>query len=262
VFREEEDAMGYMLGLLDLSRTHGLPVAIYADRHSIFGNPKEATLEQQLAGKQPRGQFARALDELGIQLIAAHSPQAKGRIERLFQTFQDRLVKELRRANASTLDQANQVLPRYLPYFNRRFITQAPQPGSAFRPWPADLRPHDVLCFKYSRVVRNDNTIAFDNLRLPIPPGPAQRSYARAHVEVRQHLDGHLSAHYQGLIIASFQPVQGPVRVNHFSPAEPLPLPTPTAPPLPKPPTLHLPLKPAPDHPWRRYPNKFADKQG
>jgi transposase len=262
VFREEEDAMGYMQGLLDLTQTHGLPVAIYADRHSIFRNPKEATLEQQLAGKEPRGQYGRALDELGIQLIAAHSPQAKGRIERLFQTFQDRLVKELRRANASTRDQANQVLARYLPGFNQHFTKQAAQPGSAFRPWPADLRPDDVLCFKYSRVVRNDNTFAFDGLRLSIPPGPAQRSYARARVEVRQHLDGQLSAHYQGLIIATFQAIPGPARVNHFSPAEPLPQPTPTAPPPPKLPAPRQPHTPAPDHPWRRYPNKFADKQG
>jgi transposase len=94
VFRDEEDAAGYMLALRDISQTHGLPLAVYADRHSIFRSPKQPTIEQQLAGQQPRSQFGRALDELAIQLIPANSPQAKGRVERLFETLQDRLVKE------------------------------------------------------------------------------------------------------------------------------------------------------------------------
>jgi transposase len=258
VFRDEEDAAGYLLGLRAISQTHGLPLAVYADRHSIFQSPKEATVEEQLAGKQPRSQFGRALDELEIRIIPAYSPQAKGRVERLFETLQDRLVKELRRANACTRQQANQVLVDFLPRFNQRFKKQAAQSGSAYRQWPTDLRPDEVFCFKFTRVVANDNTISFSGHKLQIPPGPNRRSFARAHVQVRQHLDAHLSVHYQAQTIATFHPADtGPLRVGNFTPdpqpqpAPPLPAParTTSSPPAPRPRPL---VKPAPDHPWRR----------
>jgi transposase len=256
VFRDEEDAAGYMLALRAISQTHGLPLEVYADRHSIFQSPKEPTLEEQLAGKQPRSQFGRALDELHIRIIPAYSPQAKGRVERLFETLQDRLVKELRRANACTCEQANQVLVDYLPSFNRRFKKEAAQSGSAYRPWPADLRPDDVFCFKFTRVVALDNTISFSGHKLQIPPGPNRRSFARARVELRQHLDAHLSVHYQGHTIATFEAADaGPLRVGKFTPATqpqpapPLPVPSRTTPPPPAPRPRPM---PAPDHPWRR----------
>lgn len=255
VFRDEEDAAGYMLALRDISQTHGLPLAVYADRHSIFRSPKQPTIEQQLAGQQPRSQFGRALDELAIQLIPANSPQAKGRVERLFETLQDRLVKELRRASACTLQDANHVLEDFLPRFNARFKKQAAQSGSAYRQWPADLRPDDVLCFKFTRVVARDNTISFSGHPLPIPPGSQRRSFVRARVEVRQHLDASLSVHYHGQAIATFAAADsGPLRVGKFTPAL---LPTP-APPAQPPstsasrPRPRTPVKPAPDHPWRR----------
>jgi hypothetical protein len=258
LFREEEDAAGYMLGLQEIGLSHGLPLSLYADRHTIFRSPKEATLEQQLAGKGPKSQFGRALEQLGIEYIPAHSPQAKGRIERLFETLQDRLVKELREANACTLDQANAVLVEYLSRFNHQFAKTETQPGNAYREWPADLRPADVLCFKYTRTVANDNTISFDGHTLQIPPGPQRRSYARARVHVRLHLDGHLTVHYHDQPIAAFQSAQlGPVRADHFTPA---PQPTAARPPDPAPtsaaPTARRSTahKPAPDHPWRRYP--------
>jgi len=255
VFRQEEDAAGYMLALWEISQTQGLPLEVYADRHSIFGSPKEPTLEEQLAGQQPRSQFGRALDELHIRLIPAYSAPAKGRVERLFQTFQDRLVKELRRANACTLEEANHVLESFLPRFNARFKKEAAQPGSAYRPWPADLRPDDVFCFKFTRVVANDNTISFSGHKLQIPPGPNRRSYARARVEVRQHLDASLSLHYQGQTIATFEAANSePLRVGKFTPAAPPAPATPPQPPalLATPPRPRTPVKPAPDHPWRR----------
>jgi hypothetical protein len=258
VFREEEDAAGYMLALSSINQSHGLPLAIYADRHTIFLSPKRATLEQELAGQQPRSQFGRCLNELGITYIAAYSPQAKGRIERLFGTLQDRLVKALRRAGATTCAEANAALAAFLPRFNARFAKQAPQPGSAYRPWPADSCPSNVFCFKHTRTVTADNTISFDGHRLPIPPGPDRCSYARARVEVRQHLDGQLSVHAHGRQLACFQPVvEGPPQVGHFTP-RPQPLPEHPTQQLiiaraagPKP-TQKPPYKPAPDHPWRR----------
>ena len=109
-------------------------------------------------------------------------------MERLFGTLQDRLVKELREANACTLEQANQLLVAYLPKFNARFSVPQAQPGSAYRPWPKDLYPEHAFCFKHRRAVKNDYTIAFDGKRLQIPPGPKRISYARAHVDVHQNL--------------------------------------------------------------------------
>jgi transposase InsO family protein len=128
VFRPQEDAAGYFMLLEHLSHTHGLPLAVYADRHTIFQSPKKASVAEELAGKLPRSQLGRLLDELAIQLIPAHSPQAKGRIERLFGTLQDRLVKALRQAGASTLEEANQVLQHFLPAYNTRLRSLPPSP--------------------------------------------------------------------------------------------------------------------------------------
>jgi len=100
---------------------YGLPLARYADKHTTYQSTAEPTVEEQLAGTEPQSQFGRALSELGVELIAAHSPQAKGRVERLFRTFQDRLSKELRRAGVTTLEDANRFLEAYLPRYNRRF---------------------------------------------------------------------------------------------------------------------------------------------
>jgi transposase len=139
VFRQEEDAAGYFLLVQQLVRQHGRPLAFYHDRHGIFRQTSKATeadtLQEQLVGKQDPTQFGRLLEELEITSIAARSPQAKGRVERLFGTLQDRLVVELRLAGASTLQQANQVLADYLPRFNAQFAVPAAREGSAYRPW-------------------------------------------------------------------------------------------------------------------------------
>jgi transposase len=250
-FREEEDAAGYFLGLRAICLTQGIPGAIYADQHTIFQSPAAATLEQELNGEQPRSQLGRLLDELGIELIAAHSAQAKGRIERLWETFQDRLVKALREAGASNVAEANQVLERFLPKFNARFRVAPAQPGSAYLPWPADYRSEQFFCFKHTRIVTNDNTISFDGHRLQIPPGPQRRSYAKTRVDVWQHLDGSLEVRYQGESLVRFQPATDvPVRVGKFTPA---PGQTWTPPPAVATAKVRTPYRPAVDHPWRRY---------
>jgi hypothetical protein len=257
VFREEEDAAGYFMGLQAICRKKGIPAAIYADRHTIFQSPAEASFEQQLANEQPLSQFGRLLQELGIELIEAHSPQAKGRIERLWDTWQDRLVKALREANASNVEEANQVLDKFLPKHNRRFMVKPAQPGSAFVPWPKTHRLESYFCFKHQRTVMNDNTISFDGHHLQIPPGPNRRSYAKARVDVWQLLDGRLEIRFQGARLVIFEPaVLAPVRIGHFSPipvTQSLPEKLPaeisdqSAP-------SRKPYSPAHDHPWRRYP--------
>jgi hypothetical protein len=250
-FREEEDAAGYFLVLRQVCLTQGLPQALYADQHTIFQSPGQPTIEQELAGKLPRTQFGRLVDELGIQLIAARSPQAKGRIERLWGTLQDRLVKELRKAGASDLESANRVLAAYLPKFNARFQVEAAQPGAAYVPWPPEQDPSQYFCFKYTRTVTNDNTVSFNTHRLQIPAGPQQRSYAKARVELRHHLDGKMAICYQGQTLVTFSPATpAPPRVGYFQPAAATVSATPLAPKPPKPP--RQPWKPPADHPWRR----------
>jgi transposase len=252
LFREQEDAAGYFLLLRQICQTHGLPLALYADQHTIFQSPKQPTLAQELAGTPPRSQFGRLVDELHIRLIPALSPQAKGRIERLFGTLQDRLVKALRRAGAHTLEEANRLLLDFLPHFNSRFARLPPQPGSAYLPWPTGLPPQDVFCFKYLRTVSNDNTLSFAGHVLPIPPGPHLRSYARRQVELHHDLEGRLVICYQDHHLVVYEPLKlGPPRVGKFTPARvPTPPPKPTTVRKPKP--APIPHKPAPDHPWRR----------
>lgn len=256
VFREQEDDAGYFELLWGISQSHGLPQAVYTDRHTIFRSPKQPTLEQELAGERPRSQFGRAMDELAIEMILANSPQAKGRVERLLGTLQDRLVKELREAGASTLEQANQVLKRFLPQFSARFSVAPAQPGSAYRPWPPGLEREELFSFKHKRTVNNDNTISFDRKRLRIPPGPDRVSYARARVDVQQRLDGSLAICRYGQTLIVYQPAtSAPVRVGKFTPepsAPPL-SPARTEPPAPAATKTRRPYKPSPDHPWRRY---------
>jgi hypothetical protein len=263
-FREEEDAAGYFLGLQDICLRAGMPAAVYADRHTIFQSPTKATLEQELAGEQPKSQYGRLLDELGIQLIAAQSPQAKGRVERLWGTLQDRLVKALRKAQANNLEQANQVLKSFLPKFNTRFQVAPAQIQSGYLPWPKEYRAKDFFCFKHTRTVTNDNTFPFDGHRFQIPPGPKRRSYAQAKVDVRQHLDGQLEVLYQGQSLVTFTPAdQRAVRVEKFSPAagQEAPEKIPETPPGLKQPKERKPYKPAEEHPWRKPLNAKSKKR-
>ena len=192
VFREQEDAQGYLLLLRATIRSKGIPLAIYTDRHGIFQrSPREKeTLEEQLAGEREPTQFGRALKELGIHNIFALSPQAKGRIERLAGTFQDRLVSELRLAGASTIEGANQVLWDFLPRFNARFGIPPAQEGSAYRAPDPALCLEGVLCFKYRRTVARDNTLRLNGHSLQLLPGLDRLSYAQARVEVQERLDG------------------------------------------------------------------------
>lgn len=218
-FREYEDAAGYLEVLQEVCLTEGIPMEFYTDKRNVFQDQRELSIEDQLAGKERTSHFKAVLDNLGIQLIQADSPQAKGRVERLFETLQDRLVKALREADAQTLTEANQVLREYLPRHNRRFMKKAAQEGSAFVPWPPSLAPDEHFCFRYARRVRNDNTIVFDNAILQIPPGIFRKHYAKAAVELRQHLDCSLTVHYQGEIIARFEQAEGfPLRIGKFVP--------------------------------------------
>lgn len=193
VFREQEDAAGYLTVLRDTLRRHGVPAAVYRDRHTIFeASDRALTLEEQLADTRLPTQVGRALDELGIVSIAAHSPQAKGRVERLWGTFQDRLVTELRLAAAADREAANRVLAAFLPRFNRRFTVAPADPTPAWRPAPGRAAVERICCLKYRRVVANDHTVRAGASLLQLPPRADRRSYAGARVELQLRLDGRM----------------------------------------------------------------------
>ena len=197
LFCEQEDSNSYFRLMQGLLRHLGIPLALYTDRHPVFKHKSE----YQPAGTST--QFGRAMAELGVQVIFALSPQAKGRVERTAGTFQDRLITELRLAGATTVEQARAVLKQFLPRFNRRFGVPAQCPEPAFRPLQVDLPLEQVLCFKHPRRVARDNTVKYQRHTLQLLPDPKRRSCAGASVVVLEGLDGRLSLQHEGRIIAS-----------------------------------------------------------
>jgi transposase len=198
-FQMTETTAGYIRMLRAIACSHGIPLALYHDRHSIFKvKDHQMTLDEQLAGKSPQTQLGRILNELGINSISANSPQAKGRVERLWGTFQDRLVSELRLAGVCDADHANQLLEIFLPDYNRRFAVQAKESGSAYRQPKPDFKPDQVFCYKYSRVVGIDNVVQFGQERIQILPSAHRQSYARCRVEIQKGLDDSLAIYYEG----------------------------------------------------------------
>jgi transposase len=191
-FRAQEDAAGYLALLRTLGRTVGLPAAVYTDSHGIFvRNDPHWTLAEQLQGFQDPTQVGRALQALGIHQIIADSPQAKGRIERLWNTFQDRLVAELRLAGITTMAAGNTFLATtFLPAFNAQFVVPPAVAAHAYRAVPRGLDLDRVCAFHYARQVAADNTVRVEQVVLQLAPGPQRRSYARAQADVVQCLDG------------------------------------------------------------------------
>jgi transposase len=194
-FFPTEDARGYFRLLRRLLRCCGMPLSFYGDRHGIFvRNDQHWSVEEQLAGKRQPTQFGRALAQLGVTYIAANSPQAKGRIERLWGTFQDRLTSELRLAGAADLDAANQFLRRFLPDYNRRFGRPPREREKAWRPAPQDL--DRICCFLHERAVGNDNVVQWDGRRFQIPPQPKRFSFAGAKVQLYESLEGNVAIYH------------------------------------------------------------------
>jgi hypothetical protein len=149
-------------------------------------------VEEQLAGRQTPTHLGRALEELGIQQIVALSPQAKGRIERLWRVFQDRLISELRLVKACTLEQANRVLAKFIEDYNRRFAKAPREAARDFRPVPKKLNLDRILSLRYERVVINDHVVPLGPKSIELPPLPGGRGYAGATVELSHQPNGEL----------------------------------------------------------------------
>jgi transposase len=240
-FRDQEDAAGYFLVLRDLIAEHGLPDAVYRDRHSIFAPTRRRSADDEDGPPDSLSQLGRALRELGITSIAARSPQAKGRVERLWGTFQDRLVVELRLAGVGDIAAANAFLPGFLERHNARFAVPAADPEPAWLPLPAEARLERILVFKYRRKVAKDHTIRLDGRVLQL--SRSSFAYAGRRVEVHVRLDGSIVA-FDGereLAAAPAPPDPVTLRAAHFSRPDPSLAPAAST----------LPWLPSRDHPWR-----------
>jgi transposase len=195
-FFPSETAEGYFRLLQSLLRRFGVPLAFYGDRSGVFTrNDPHWSIDEQLAGQRQPTQFGRALERLGVTFIAAQSPQAKGRIERLWGVLQDRLTSELRLAKVCDRDSANRVLGHFVADYNRRFARTPRDTAKAWRPSPHNLER--ICCFTHERVVSNDNVVQWDGHRLQIHPQPRRFSFAGAKVQIYQALNGRVSLYYR-----------------------------------------------------------------
>jgi hypothetical protein len=200
-FRQYEDLHGYTELLRRLIRDHGLPGNLYGDRLGVFvRNDDHWTLEEQLAGQQEHTQFGSMLAELAVGFIAARSPQAKGRIERLWETLQDRLVSELRLRSIDTVEAAEAFLPEFIRDFNQRF---ARPPRECVRAWRTTPRNVDsILACRYLRVVARDNTITLPGRWAQLSARANGRSWQGCRLEARELLDGRLQIFHGDQLVA------------------------------------------------------------
>ncbi|MDO8478214.1 MAG: hypothetical protein Q7W02_18830 [Candidatus Rokubacteria bacterium] len=269
--RPTEDLHGYTTLLATLATQYGLPLAFSGDRlNGFLRNDAHWTLAEQLRGAQDPTHFGCMLQALGLGFIPAGSPQATGRIERLWQTLQDRLVSELRLQGIATPEAANAFLPAFRADYNRRFARPPARPQPAWR-LPRRELPLLLAC-RYHRRVAADHTVRLGLRGLQLPPGPRYRSWAGLRVELRELLDGRLVVLHDGHVLATL-PSPGPAFVlrprrgqravtrrprvtqslavpTHRSGARARPTPpSRSAPPRPAPP--RPPARPTRTHPWR-----------
>lgn len=229
-FADSETTWTYLLLMRRIFLSAGLPMSLYSDRHEIFHTKREPTIIEQLKDEQPLTHFGRAMERLGIQMIPAYSPQAKGRIERQWQTFQDRLVVELRLDKASTIEQANLVLDSMIKSYNSRYSVPARESLAVWRKSPRSQELDRILCLRDQRTVGLDNTIRFENLILQIPRTKLEPSLANQHVAVLQLRNGTVEILHRDSRVARFTKAEmDNLRKNFNSPARhkaPNPIPT------------------------------------
>lgn len=183
-FWPTECQAGYLRMFRQIAVTHGLPLGYYHDRHTMLQSPKELTIEEELAGKESLSQIQQVLKRLGVQSIGAHSPQAKGRIERLWGSLQQRLVKEMRLAGVNTLEAANAFLPAFIPRYNARFAKQPADPQTLWVPIAPDTDLDYYFSTHDTRVVSCDHTISWQGRIFQILQRPGQPGFARKTITV------------------------------------------------------------------------------
>jgi len=190
-FTPSETSLAYLQLLRRVVDQHGIPASVYQDRHSALKrNDDHWSLQEQLAGEQEPTQVGQALKSLGITAIFARSPQAKGRVERLFGTLQDRLQAELQLAGMTDIDAANAFLPEFIARHNARFAVKPADATAVWRRVPRGIDLDRVIAFRYEATVGQDNAVRLGGHILDLPPGGRGKGYAKRRVEVRQLLDG------------------------------------------------------------------------
>lgn len=204
LFCEHECSWAYLELLRRVVKNHGVPCSVYQDKHTALKrNDDYWSLEEELAGRQEPTQVGLALEALGIEAIHANSPQAKGRVEKLFETLQDRLVAELELNGITDIATANAfVEDSYIKRFNERFSIK-PKGEHRWRRLGPGLDMDRICSFRYNAKVANDNAVRFCGLVFDIAPGPAGRSYAGCQVELRQLLDGSWRIYHDDKLIAT-----------------------------------------------------------
>jgi transposase len=239
-FYDHEGVYPAMDSLCRYIRLYGRPVRLYLDKHSTYKTTREPDVDELLRGESAETQFGRACQELQIEVIHAHSPQAKGRIERVFGTLQDRLIKEMRLESISTPDEANDFLERFLPRYNNQFAREPLKGGNLHRRLPRGMKLKDIFCLKAKRTITNDYRVKWGGREFLIEdPSIAIR---RRKVEVREHFDGRIELKFNGRYL-KYQELISPKLSKELKRKEPKDEPT-------KKKTKYL---PPPDHPWRRH---------
>jgi hypothetical protein len=219
-------------------KRYGLPLSVYVDGHTTYKSPAKPSIEEELENRLPLSEFERALKDLGVRVRHARSAQAKGRVERLFRTFQDRLVKEMRLRGVRTVAEGNRFLGQYLPGYNRRFSVLPQERGNFHRPLPEGMNLDSVLCIQTPRVLRNDFTIAYEGKLYQIQ----DRTHA-VKVMVHAQIDGSLKVFAQGKSLRFRELPARPRRKEN-------------------PPRKVRTIRshsPSPDHPWRDF--KFGSRR-
>ena len=235
-FRPTEDLVGYLSMMSKGIRKYGVPLALYSDQHTIFFVAQTRTIEQELTGEnQSLSQFGQALSELHIEHIRARSPQAKGRVERMWQTFQDRLIIELRLRNVCTLEEANEILDELVDRHNKRFAVAPLDSASAYRAMPEDMPLEHILCLRETRIVTPAQTLSLMGSvyrvetkgKVPLP--------ARKKVQIRHTLSDQYIVYYakQAYILTKVPAVNRAEKVTPEKKSE------------------RKPYTPPANHPWR-----------
>lgn len=219
---------------------HELPVSLYLDKHSTYKTTRQPDLDELLRGERAQTQFERAAKELEIKIIHAHSPQAKGRIERAFGTLQDRLLKEMRLANIRTKDQANRFLEEFLPRFNERFAKVAKKEGDLHRPLPKGVNLREIFCIKATRTINNGNIVKWRGRQLLIES--VSIAMRRRKAEIREHFDGEITIKFNGRYL-KYREIIEPKPAAREKVKKPVDEPR-------KRKGKYI---PPPDHPWRRH---------
>jgi len=213
-------------------RKHGLPLKVYLDKHSTYKSMAKPSIQDELNDVEPLSEFERALKELGVEVSHAHSPQAKGRIERLFRTFQDRVIKEMRLRGIRTIEEGNTFLEGYLPLYNKRFSVRPREKENFHRPLPKGLDLDAILCIKTQRTLRNDFTVAYNRKLYQV-----EDKIHASKVMVQERIDGSMRIYHKDRALRFKEITTRPLTTR-----KPLAIPK-----------RIKPYTPPRDHPWRSF---------